>query len=126
MCFISSNSQTMKTLCSGEASVSACMCFITDNSQTMKTLFLQSRGITLFEAASRGDLEQVQRLSVANFQDKVIYNTETLELPVFLCFVTECTALTCAMMFSADSKSLSFLCCCVSLPRQGNLQNLNT
>lgn len=49
------------------------MCFISNNSQTMKTLFVQSRGVSLFEAASRGDLEQVQRLSVANFQDKVKY-----------------------------------------------------
>nr|KAG5699467.1 hypothetical protein BaRGS_016313 [Batillaria attramentaria] len=31
---------------------------------------IENRGISLFEAAARGDLEQVQRLSVANFQDK--------------------------------------------------------
>ncbi|KAK7098777.1 serine/threonine-protein phosphatase 6 regulatory ankyrin repeat subunit B-like isoform X2 [Littorina saxatilis] len=31
---------------------------------------IENRGISLFEAAARGDMEQVQRLSVANFQDK--------------------------------------------------------
>lgn len=33
--------------------------------------FLQNKAVTLFEAAARGDLEQVQQLSVADFQDKV-------------------------------------------------------
>lgn len=31
---------------------------------------IEQRGISLFKAAARGDLEQVQHLSVANFQDK--------------------------------------------------------
>lgn len=31
---------------------------------------IENRGITLFEAAARGDVDQVRKLSVANFQDK--------------------------------------------------------